>query len=91
MVAKNQRDDASRRDGQAQRALDRIMLPISLRLSPREVRVVRLVAEGKANKEIATVLNLSEGSVKQYLHTAMRKLRFSNRTEVAMWLVKALG
>ena len=60
-------------------------------LSPREVRVVRLVAEGKANKEIAAVLNLSEGSVKQYLHVAMKKLRFSNRTELAVWLVKALG
>jgi DNA-binding NarL/FixJ family response regulator len=47
-------------------------------LSPLELQVLRLVAEGKTSKEIATVLDLSEQTVRSYRKTMMRKLGVNN-------------
>ncbi len=47
-------------------------------LSPREVQVLRLVAAGKPSKEIATLLELSEQTVRSYRKTMMRKLNVNN-------------
>jgi RNA polymerase sigma factor (sigma-70 family) len=47
-------------------------------LSPREVQVLRLVAEGKTSKEIANLLDLSEQTVRSYRKTMMRKLGVNN-------------
>src|ERR1700761_3873424 len=57
-------------------------------LTFRESQVVRLVAQGKANKEIAYQLLLSEGTIKEYLNRIFRKLEVSNRTELAIWEVR---
>jgi len=43
-------------------------------LSPREIQVMGLVAEGKTNKEIATLLDLSEQKVRSYRKTMLKKL-----------------
>jgi DNA-binding NarL/FixJ family response regulator len=50
-----------------------------LTLSHREVEVLRLVAQGKANKEIATLLALSNETVKTHLAHVMRKLGAADR------------
>ena len=47
-------------------------------LSPREVQVLRLVADGKTSKEIATLLDLSEQTVRSYRKTMMKKLGVNN-------------
>jgi DNA-binding NarL/FixJ family response regulator len=47
-------------------------------LSPRELQVLRLVAEGKSSKEIAGVLDLSEQTIRSYRKTLMRKLHVNN-------------
>ena len=47
-------------------------------LSPREVQVLRLVAEGKTSKEIATVLDLREQTIRSYRKTMMKKLGVNN-------------
>jgi DNA-binding NarL/FixJ family response regulator len=52
--------------------------PALAALSPRELQVLRLVAEGKSSKEIATLLDLSEQTVRSYRKTLMRKLRVNN-------------
>jgi DNA-binding CsgD family transcriptional regulator/tetratricopeptide (TPR) repeat protein len=59
------------------------------RLSPREREVVRLVAEGQTNREIADTLVLSRQTVEGHLHSAMRKLRVSSRTALAVTAVEA--
>jgi DNA-binding NarL/FixJ family response regulator len=46
---------------------------------------VDLVRQAKPNKEIAYQLHLSEGTVKEYLNRIFKKLRVSNRTELAVW------
>lgn len=53
------------------------------RLSPRELEVVRLVATGRTNREIADALNRSVPTVATQLQSAMRKLGASSRTALA--------
>lgn len=52
-------------------------------LSPQEKRILPLVAEGKTNKEIAVVLNLSDKTVKNYLANMFSKLQITRRTQAA--------
>lgn len=54
-------------------------------LSPQEQRVLTLVAKGHTNKEIATLLKLSDKTVRNYLHNIFKKLRISRRAEAAAW------
>jgi DNA-binding NarL/FixJ family response regulator len=48
-------------------------------LTPRQQEIAALAAAGFSNKEIARNLGLTEGSVKQYLHTAFEKLGIKRR------------
>jgi len=57
-------------------------------LSFREQQIVALIAEAKANKEIAYQLRLSEGTVKEYLYHIFRKLNVASRTELALRSVR---
>jgi DNA-binding NarL/FixJ family response regulator len=47
-------------------------------LSPRELQVLRLVAQGKTSKEIAVILDLREQTVRSYRKTMMKKLGVNN-------------
>ena len=47
-------------------------------LSPREIQVLRLVAEGKTSKEIAVMLNLSVQTIRSYRKAMMKKLNVNN-------------
>jgi DNA-binding NarL/FixJ family response regulator len=48
-------------------------------LTPRELEIVRLVASGLRNKEIADKLAISEGTVKMHLHRSYEKLQVDSR------------
>lgn len=54
-------------------------------LSPRELEVLRLVAEGRANKQIARQLGISERTVKAHLGRVFRQLGVADRTSAALW------
>jgi two-component system nitrate/nitrite response regulator NarL len=56
-------------------------------LSPREREIVTMIAAGMRNKEIATRLAISEGTVKTHLHTIYRKLSVDGRVELAVYAV----
>jgi DNA-binding NarL/FixJ family response regulator len=61
---------------------DREKLPEAL--TPREIEVLRLMALGLANKEIASRLNISEHTAKFHVASIMGKLGAENRTEAVM-------
>lgn len=50
-------------------------------LTPREIEVLKQLAKGLANKEIADVLNISEYTVKDHLKNILGKLHVADRTE----------
>jgi len=53
-------------------------------LTPAEVRVLRLIAEGNANKEIAAQLSVSDDTVKSQVRNILSKLGAKDRTHAAM-------
>lgn len=59
-------------------------------LSPREVEIIRLVATGASNKEIAEKLVISEGTVKNHLSSILSKLSVRDRMQ-AVLKAKELG
>ena len=60
----------------------------SLGLSSREYDVLYYVAMGYNNKEIASTLFLSEGTVRNYLSTTLEKLQLRDRTQLAVYYYK---
>lgn len=57
-------------------------------INERELRVIELIADGLSNKEIASRLYLSEGTVRNYLSTILEKLQLHNRTQLAIFYYK---
>ncbi|NMA34446.1 MAG: response regulator transcription factor [Clostridiaceae bacterium] len=58
------------------------------RLTTREREVLKLIAEGMINKEIATRLYISEKTVKNHVSNIFRKLNVSDRTQAAIYALK---
>jgi DNA-binding NarL/FixJ family response regulator len=54
-------------------------------LSAREEEVLRLVAQGMANKQIARRLDISERTVKAHLTNVFKRLGVTDRTQAALW------
>lgn len=54
-------------------------------LTEREVEVLRLVAQGVTNKEIARTLNISEGTVKNHISSILSRLGLRDRTQAALY------
>jgi DNA-binding NarL/FixJ family response regulator len=54
-------------------------------LSPRETEVLRLVARGRANKEIAGKLGIGEKTVKTHVSRILGKLGVQSRTQAALY------
>ena len=57
-------------------------------LTPRERDVLRLIARGSSNKEIAATLFLSVGTVKGYVSAILPKIGVVDRTQAALFAVK---
>ncbi len=67
-------------------AVDRALAARLSRLSPQQFRVLRLVAEGKLNKQIADVLGVQERTVKAHLSAIFERLGVRNRTQAGVML-----
>jgi two-component system, NarL family, response regulator LiaR len=57
-------------------------------LSPRELEVLRLIAEGLGNKEIADRLEISLSTVKTHIEDILKRLKVSDRTQAAVIAVR---
>lgn len=60
-------------------------LPDGIELTPTEIKVLRLVAQGLANKDIASQLVVSQRTVESHVSNMLGKTGLSNRTELARW------
>ncbi|MBT2970417.1 MAG: two-component system response regulator NarL [Candidatus Thiodiazotropha sp. (ex Ctena orbiculata)] len=58
--------------------------PISS-LTTREREILQCIAQGQSNKQIANVLQISEGTVKVHVKHLLKKLNLHSRTEAAVW------
>jgi DNA-binding NarL/FixJ family response regulator len=56
-------------------------------LTPRELDVVALVGEGRANKEIALQLGIGERTARTHVSNVLHKLGLTSRTQLALWAV----
>jgi two-component system, NarL family, nitrate/nitrite response regulator NarL len=78
-------------DGAMRRALDSVMrreavMAEAVRvLTPRELEIVRMVATGLRNKQIAERLTITEGTVKIHLHSIYQKVNVSGRVELSIY------
>jgi DNA-binding NarL/FixJ family response regulator len=61
--------------------------PVS-ELTSRELDVLRLVAAGEPNKQIAAELEISERTARTHVSRILRKLGLSSRTQAALWAVR---
>jgi DNA-binding NarL/FixJ family response regulator len=69
---------------------DSLMTAQQFRLTRREGQLVNLITQGMKNKEVATALNISEGTVKVYLSRLFQKLGVKDRFELALYGLKNL-
>jgi NarL family two-component system response regulator LiaR len=63
-------------------------LPTQTTLTDREVEVLKLVAQGLTNQEIADKLVLSEWTVRTHVRNILDKLHLANRTQAALYALK---
>lgn len=61
---------------------------LAARLTDREREIVRLLAAGKSNKEIAADLVVTERTARTHVSNILRKLEFASRTQAALWALR---
>lgn len=62
--------------------------PASFNISERHFDILKLIGEGLSNKEIASTLFLSEGTVRNYVTELLEKLELRDRTQLAIFYLK---
>ena len=88
IVAPSLMPELLRRMGQMRPPLTLSAPPLVEKLSERELEVLRLVAEGQTNQEIAEKLVLSPTTVKTHVQNILQKLGVSDRTQAAVYAVR---
>jgi DNA-binding CsgD family transcriptional regulator len=76
------RQDSVRKKTLARREADRIL--IRTRLSERQMQVLRLLGEGKTNKQIAEALFRSPNTIKLHVSAILQQLKLKSRTQAAL-------
>lgn len=67
--------------------LERSESIIAGNLSQRETQILKHLANGETNKQIANTHNIAEATVKVHVKTILRKLSLANRTQAAIWAI----
>jgi DNA-binding NarL/FixJ family response regulator len=66
-----------------------LQVPGNVELTPTELKVVQLVAQGLANREIAEKLNVSQRTIESHVSNMLHKTSLHNRTELAQWAIES--
>ena len=69
-------------------ATPRLTADVEVPLTQRESEVLRQLAYGLTNKEIAQALHISYETVKEHVQHILRKIGVSDRTQAAVWAVR---
>lgn len=56
--------------------------------SPSDVEIIKLVSQGRSNKEIAEILNFSEGTIKNKIAAILSRLKFRDRTQLVIFAIE---
>jgi DNA-binding NarL/FixJ family response regulator len=67
---------------------DKALLSSAVMLTKREREVIRLIADGLSNKEIAEQLNVATFTVKSHVHNVLEKLALRSRVQIASYYAK---
>jgi DNA-binding NarL/FixJ family response regulator len=73
-----------------QELMDSVLAQRRVNLTRRQGQIVSLVSQGFKNKEIATAMGITEGTVKVYLYKLFRKLGVNDRLDMALYGLKNL-
>jgi DNA-binding NarL/FixJ family response regulator len=66
----------------------KIQVPSSVELTPTEMRVVQLLAQGLGNRQIAEGMNVSQRTIESHVSNMLGKTGLHNRTELARWAME---
>ncbi|AIE72566.1 MULTISPECIES: response regulator transcription factor [unclassified Synechocystis] len=66
----------------------RVQVARDVELTPTETRVIQLVAQGLANREIADQLKVSQRTIESHVSNMLNKTGLHNRTELARWAIQ---
>ncbi len=58
-------------------------------LTANELKIVQAIGQGLSNKEISASLNFSEGTVRNYISSVLRKLDLRDRTQIAIYAIQS--
>ncbi|MDF2926571.1 MAG: DNA-binding response regulator [Paenibacillaceae bacterium] len=79
-------------DDVAAKVIPRLLKPeqqqMQVSLTPRELSILRLVGEGRSNREMAEELGLSIGTVKNHVSQIIDKLELRDRTQLAIYAIR---
>ncbi len=59
-----------------------------VQFSKADIQVIRLIAEGKTNKEIAQIMSYSEGTIKNKVSSLLSKTGANDRTQISIYAIK---
>lgn len=80
--------EALRHGGVAPSRVGTGMTADEMSLTRREAEILQLITAGLSNKEIATRLTITEGTVKNHVHHALEKLHLTNRVQAAAYAIR---
>ena len=84
---RNSQFEKEKRNSEKGSAGSKVELPHTI--SPSEIQIMGYLGQGCTNKEIAEELHLSEGTVRNYVSSVLQKTGFRDRTQAAIYAVKA--
>lgn len=61
----------------------------NVQLTPTELKVVRLVTQGLANRDIARIMKISQRTIESHISNILGKTGLHNRTELARWALES--
>ncbi|NDJ18758.1 response regulator transcription factor [Myxacorys almedinensis] len=72
----------------SQRTESRIRVPEGIRLTPTELLVAQLVAQGLSNIDISQRLSTSKRTIESHISHMLKKTSLNNRTELSRWIIE---